>query len=85
MFKKSIAAIAAMMGLAAGAAEQVVESRHVEVSNGWRLRRRSESGRGRLQRLNHGPIGIKRSRKTTTAAQLKRAATKRRNIAKRTK
>jgi hypothetical protein len=78
MFKKSVAALAAMMGLASGSvASEKIESRHVEISNGWRVRR------SRSKRVYHGPIGIKRNRKTTTAAQLKRAATKRRNIAKR--
>lgn len=78
MFKKSIAALASMIGMAATSdSSDKVENRHVEVSNGWRLRRT------RSNRVYHGPIGIKRNRKTTTAAQLKRAATKRRNVAKR--
>lgn len=72
-----LSSIIAALSVVPAQVTAIADERHIEVTP----KRRTSSG-SKSQTANFGRT-YPRSRKTTTAAQLKRAATKRRNIEKR--
>jgi hypothetical protein len=79
MFRNRVLLASVLAALSAVPAQvQVIQAReHIEV-----VKERRDS-RNKTRALNYFGRTFPRSRKTTTAARLKRAATKRRNIQKR--